>query len=687
MNCTSKPLNAMSDSATKPPIAPKVAHEFHEHGYTRQDPYFWMRERDTKPVLDYIEAENRYARFNLDPQEKMKDQIFQELKQRELESYDTFPVERKNYAYFWRYVAGKDYPLYVRRSLRTHEEQILLDENTLAEGKEFFHVSRVKISEDENQLLYTYDDVSRRLYKIALLDLNSNKTQQLAQNTGPDIEWARDGKHFWYVGKNPTTLREESVYLFDLGTHKGQEIFKENDSQFTVGLGKSSNKQAVYIQIDSTETSEYRRLDTLNPNEKAVTILTRKVGHKYEVDENDSHYFFLSNRNFKNFQILTAPKSQVEKLTVLISGTATCILENLSLFKGQLVWLERENAARRLKTMNIESHKIDEIKFEDPAYVVDFYQNDKFEADHFYFVYESMRVPSAIFRYDFATQTSRQVYQKPVPSYDSSLYKSERLWVTARDGVKIPVSLIYRKDQYQSKKNPILVYAYGSYGANMDPEFDRNIFSLLDRGFVYAIAHIRGGSEMGREWYENGRQNHKLNSFNDFIDATQELVKLGYANAEKVYARGGSAGGLLMGGVANMAPKIYHGIVAEVPFVDVLTTMLDETIPLTTLEYDEWGNPHKKSDYDYMAKYSPYDNVSAQEYPNMLITTGYHDSQVQYWEPLKWTARLREKNLSTNPIVLRVEMGAGHGGRSGRYGALEDEARVYAYLVHLNLRQ
>lgn len=675
-------------SCTNPPLPPKAAEKPHTHekfGDVRQDPFFWLKERENPEVIAYLKAENAYMDEVMKPVKGLQEKIYEELRSRVKEDDSTVPFKNGPYYYYARFETGREYPIYARKKgLADAKEEILLDVNEMAKGQSYFSVPFPKPSPDHSKLLYAVDNKGRRFYDLHVKDLATGRDLESIPETTGDSEWANDNKTIFYTKQHKETLRPQWVYRHHLGETKDELVFEEKDEAFFAGLAKSRTEKFLFLVSQSTLSHEWRFLDADHPEGKFEVFLPREKEHEYTIEDGEDGFYVVTNWKAKNFRLMKAPRraAKKEEWKEIIPNRGDALLEGVSFFRSHFAVEERYQGLTRLRVFDRKTDQAEEIKFPDPTFVVGGGTNEEYDTPFFRYSYQSLNRPESVYDYDFAKRTSELKKQKETPNLDPSQYVSERLWATARDGTKIPISLVHRKD-FKRGNSPLFQYAYGSYGYSMEPWFSTSIFSLVDRGFVYAIAHIRGGSEMGRHWYEDGKFLKKKNTFTDFIDCTEFLVKEGYGKPGHVYAEGGSAGGLLMGAVANMRPDLYRGMHAAVPFVDVVTTMLDDTIPLTTFEYDEWGNPNKKEYYDYMRSYSPYDNVGAKAYPNMLITSGLHDSQVQYWEPTKWVARLRKLKTDGNLLLLRTEMEAGHGGASGRFQKLKEKAEEYAFVLML----
>lgn len=674
-------------SPLTPPLAAQKPHSLEKHGDKREDPYFWLKERENPEVISYLKAENAYMAATMKPVEALKEDLYKEMRSRIKEDDSSVPFKRGDFFYYSRFETGKEYPIYARKKGDlTATEEILLDVNELAKGHEYFSVPFPNVSPDHKKLVYAADSQGRRFYDLIVWDIGAKKILDKIPAVTGDTEWANDNKTFFYVKQHPETLRSQWVYRHVIGAPKDELIFEEKDETFNLGLGKSRNDDYLFIVSGATLSNEWRFLDANKPDGKFAVFLPREKEHEYGIEDGGDGFYVLSNWKAKNFRLLKAPRraAKKEEWVEVIPHRADVLLSGVDFFKSWYAVSERSGGLSRLRVVDRANKTSKDIAFPDPTYVVGGGRNEEYDSGTFRYEYESMNRPDSTYDYNVASGKSELVKMKETPNLDPSQYISERQWAKARDGTLVPISILYKKGFKKDGTAPLFQYAYGSYGFSMEPWFSTKVFSLVDRGFVYAIAHIRGGSEMGRAWYEGGKLLEKKNTFTDFIDSTEYLVKEGYADPKRVYAEGGSAGGLLIGAVANMRPDLYRAMHAAVPFVDVLTTMLDDSIPLTTGEYDEWGNPNDPKFYEYMKSYSPYDNVGALKYPHLLVTTGLHDSQVQYWEPAKWVAKLRKQKVGDSLLLMRTEMEAGHGGASGRFEALKETAEEYAFFLMMD---
>ncbi len=674
--------------ALEPPSAEKISYSLKHLGHERVDDYHWLKERKNPKVIKYLKAENVYAASLMKHTDKFQKKLFVEMKSRIKKDDSSVPFKYDDYYYYDRYEKGKEYPIYARKhkSLNNSEE-IILDVNKIAKGQAFCNVHFPKVSSNHKMIAFAVDTKGRRFYTIYFKDLTTGKIlERKIPNTTGNLIWANDNKTVFYVKQNPKTLRWEKVFKHVLGEKKDKEIFFEKNDTFDISLSKSKTDKYIFMSIAATLSSEYRVLQADKPTGVFKLFYARRPKLEYDIDDGGDVFYITHNDKAKNFKVSVCPKNKTDKSDWIdiIPHRKDVLVEYIDVYKKYLVIKEMKNGLGNLRIINRKTEKEHNIKFNDPAYMTEVGTNFMYDSEVLRFTYESLTTPDSVYDYSMRTRKKELKKQQEVlGDFRPENYISKRLWLKARDGVRVPVSIVYKKGMIKNGKNPLHIYSYGSYGSNSDPYFSSVRLTLLDRGFICAIAHIRGGSEMGRHWYDDGKLLKKKNTFYDFIDATKFLINKGYTSAQHVYAEGGSAGGLLMGAISNMAPSLYNGILAEVPFVDVVTTMLDTDIPLTTSEYDEWGNPDKKKYYDYMLSYSPYDNVKAQKYPNMLITAGLHDSQVQYWEPAKWAAKLRDMKTDDNILMLKTDMEVGHGGKTGRFEGLKLVAFEYAFMLDL----
>lgn len=678
------------DGETEAPVAPKHEKELVTHGDTRIDPYYWMNDREDPEVIDYLEAENAYLDEMMAHTEDLQKNLFREMKNRIREDDQSAPYFSNGYYYYVRYEEGGEYPIYCRKpgSLDA-EEEVMLDVNELAEPHPYFNVGDYDISLDNRWMAFTADTVGRRQYTINVKDLATGEVFPTGiGNAGGDVVWAADNQTFFFTSIDPNTLRYERIQRYNFyHDEEPEEVYYEPDETFYyIGVSRTKDDRYLRINANSTLSTEVWLLDANEPSGEFEVFQPRQHDLRYSVASYNGKFFVLTNHEAENFRLMETMTDQttMEHWKEVIPHRSDVLLEDIELFDDFLVVQERERGLRQLHIMNRLTDENHYIPFEEEAYTARIGVNAEMSTPVLRFNYTSPTTPSTTYDYHMEERERNLVKQQEVlGDFDPDDYETRRFYATARDGVDVPLTIVYKKGIERDGKNPLLLYGYGSYGSSADPRFNRNALSLLDRGFLYAIAHVRGGQELGRQWYEDGKLLNKKNTFNDFIDCAEFLIEKEYTSPEHLYARGGSAGGLLMGAVINQRPDLFNGAIAAVPFVDVVTTMLDESIPLTTAEYDEWGNPNDPEYYEYMLSYSPYDNITEQAYPNLLVTSGLHDSQVQYWEPTKWVARLRDHHTGDNRILLYTNMEAGHGGASGRFQRLHELAREYAFLLDL----
>jgi oligopeptidase B len=679
----------VNGAAAEPPRAEKIPHRLEHLGRVRTDDYYWFKDRKNPAVIRYLEAENSYAAAALAHTEKFQERLFAEMKARIKQDDSSVPFKYGGYYYYKTYKTGGEYPVFARRKGSPDgPEEVLLDVNELARGKAFCSVLFPAVRPDHGMIAYAMDTGGRRFYDVYFKDLTTGEIlAEKIENTAGNMTWAEDNKTLLYVKQDPGTLRWERVLAHELGGKADREVYFEADETFEVSVSKSNTDKFLFLRTGSTLSTEYRLLPANRPGDEPKVFQPRRPNLEYDVEDGGDRFYVLNNQGARNFKVSVCPSSAtaLENWADLVPHRADTLVEYIDVFEDWLVLKERANAQGRFHVFNRGSGKESWLDFDEPAYLAELAENFEYKTSALRVTYESLTTPDSVYDIDLNTGARTLLKRQEVlGNFKPEAYTAQRLWVTARDGERVPLSLVYKKGlDLASGKNPVHIYSYGSYGASSDPYFSSIRLSLLDRGFICAIPHIRGGSEMGRRWYEDGRQLKKKNTFHDFIDATKYLIEKGYTSPAHIYAEGGSAGGLLMGAVANMAPELYRGILAGVPFVDVVTTMLDPDIPLTTSEYDEWGNPNVKDYYDYMLSYSPYDNVERKAYPNLLITTGLNDSQVQYWEPAKWAAKLRDLKTDKNLLLLKTDMDTGHGGKSGRFESLKLTALEYAFMLDL----
>ncbi len=695
--------DSMNNKDIKPPVAIKIPTEIETHGDIRIDNYFWMRLSDeqknakikdeqTTKVLDFLNAENDYYNQITAHTNDFQSSLFEEMKSRIKEDDESVPYKKNGYFYITKYEKGQQYPIYTRKKESLDaEEALLFNVNELAEGHDYFQLGGLNVSPNNELVAFSVDTISRRQYVLHIKNLKTGKVyDDVITNTNGGSVWANDNKTLFYTKKDPVSLRSYKIYKHVLGTSESDdvEVFHESDDTFGTFVTKSKSNKYIIIGSYSTVSSEYQFLDADTPNGTFQTIQKRERNLEYDIAHYNDHFYIRTNKDGAiNFKLMKTPvtKTSKENWTDVIPHREDTLLEDMSIFKNFLVLEERNNGLNKIRIKRWDDTKDYYLPFDEETYSASVHSNSDFDTNTIRYSYNSMTTPSTVVDFNMSTKAKEIKKEQEVlgGTFDKNNYTSKRVWVTARDGKKVAVSLVHRKDTELNENTPLLLYAYGSYGATMSDGFSTVRLSLLDRGFVFGIAHIRGSEYLGRNWYEDGKLLNKKNTFNDFVDCSKFLIEHTYTSANHLYAMGGSAGGLLMGAIVNMNPELYNGIIAQVPFVDVISTMLDESIPLTTGEFDEWGNPKNKEYYDYIKSYSPYDQVKAQAYPNMLITTGYWDSQVQYWEPAKWIAKLREYKTDENVLLLQTNMEAGHGGASGRFDALKEVAREYSFILDL----
>ena len=689
----------------KPPIANKQPYKTFVHDHERVDNYHWIRLSDdqksakniegwpddqTMQVVEYINKENDYTKNKLKHTEKLQKKLYSEIVGRIKKNDSSVPYYENGYWYYTRYEKGKEYPFYCRKkdSLENKEE-LLIDVNQLAEGHDYFSLRNLSVSPNNKLLAFSIDTLSRRIYTVKIKNLETGVllTDEIHGTQGP-VAWANDNSTFFYTLKNKITLLSEDIARHSLGTSQSEDdiVFTEKDDSFYIGVYRSKSNKYIIIYNSSTLASDYYILNADNPTGKFFQFSPREEEHEYSIEHYKDKFYIVTNWNAMNFRLMETSEEATSKQNwkEAIPHRKDVFLNNIDVFSKYLVISERKDGLPQIRIINQNNGDEHYLDFGEEVYSAYTSVNLSFDTNFLRYQFSSLITPSSTYDYNMDSRKSILLKQSEVVGgYDSNKYQSERLYATARDGKRVPVSIVYKKGFKKNGKNNLLLYAYGSYGSTIDPSFNSNRLSLLDRGFVYAIAHIRGSQTYGREWYEDGKMFNKLNTFNDFIDCSKFLIQKKYTDPDHLFAMGGSAGGLLMGAVVNMAPELYHGVVAAVPFVDVINTMMDPTIPLTSNEWDEWGDPRNKDEYDYMMRYSPYDNIVKADYPNMLVTAGYFDSQVQYWEPVKWVAKLREYKSGNNELYLYTNMDAGHGGKSGRFRRFKELALNYAFLIDL----
>ena len=672
------------------PVAPKKPHRMTIHGDNRVDNYYWLNERENPEVVDYLLKENDYTNTVMEPLADFQEKLFVEMKSRIKETDMSVPYNIDGWFFYSRFEEGREYPIYCRKKGNLEAaEEVMIDVNELAKGHEYFHVTGLSLSPNKRYLAYGVDTLSRRVYTIHFKDLQTGEIFPFSlENSDGGGCWAADNKTFFYTKKDEETLRENQVWKYEFGTEgsEGELVFEEEDELFSCGVFKSKSRNYIFISSSSTTSTEYQYLKSTEPHEEFQLFSERQADFEYGVEHMGDYFYMITNWEATNFRLMKTDLLSTDYLSweEVIAHREDVLLEDLELFYDYMVLEERIEGVVNIRVKSLSTDEDYHIDFCEKAYLAFTSVNPDFGTEILRVGYTSLSTPSSVYDYNMRTKSKTLLKQQEVQGdFESSNYKSERLYATARDGAQVPISLVYHKDTKIDGQAPLMLYGYGSYGIVIDPSFSSLRLSLLDRGFVYAIAHIRGSETKGRLWYEDGKFLTKKNTFYDFIDCANWLIENQYANKDYLFAKGGSAGGLLMGSVINMAPEIWKGVVAHVPFVDVVTTMLDESIPLTVGEFEEWGNPKEEEYYHYIKSYSPVDNVEAKKYPNLLVMTGFHDSQVQYWEPAKWVAKLRDVKTDQNLLLLQTEMDYGHGGASGRFESLKEDAMEYAFVLDL----
>jgi oligopeptidase B len=676
----------------QPPVAKIIPKTLENLGHTRTDNYFWMNDRENPEVIDYLNKENEYYQKMTAHTKDFQKELFEEMKARIKEDDESVPYLYNGYYYITRFETGKDYPIYSRKKESlTAKEEIMFDCNEMAKGQSYFQLGGLSVSPDNKLAVFSFDTVGRRIYTIQVKSLETNEIleDKIEKVTGSAV-WANDNKTIFYSSQDEVTLRSDKIFKHKLGSKQADDIlvYFEKDDTYNVEIAKSKSRKYLAIESGSTLTTEYRILNADNPDGKFEIFQKRIRGVEYSINHyKDSFYIMTNADDAENFKLMKTPEKATSKENwkEVLAHREDVLLEDIEIFANYLVVEERSNGLNKIRIMPWSGEGEYYLPFESETYTAYTTTNVDFDTEILRYGYQSLATPSSVIDFNMRTKEKEIKKEQQVlgGKFDKNNYTEERVWATATDGTKIPISMVYRKELKKDGKNPLLQYAYGSYGHSMDATFSSTRLSLLDRGFIFAIAHIRGGEDLGRQWYEDGKLLKKKNTFTDFIDCSTFLIEQKYTSPEHLYAEGGSAGGLLMGAVVNMAPELYNGVIAQVAFVDVITTMLDDSIPLTTGEYDEWGNPNKKKYYNYMLSYSPYDNIKKQNYPNMYVSTGLHDSQVQYWEPAKWVAKLRTMKTNDTVLYLDTNMEAGHGGASGRFEALKELAKEFSFLLDL----
>ncbi len=689
---TSCNTKTMQVKDVKTPSVKKIPKKMEIHGDIRIDNYYWLNEKENPDVITYLEVENSYYDEITKHTNKLQGNLFLEMKSRIKEDDSSVPFKSNDYYYITRYKKGGQYPIYSRKkALEDTDEQLVFDVNIMAKNHDYYSLGNYSVSPNNKLVTYGVDTLSRRQYDIRIKNIETGKVYpEVLKNTTASATWASDNKTIFYTHKDPKTLRSTKIMKHVLGTNQAEDIvvYEEKDDTFYTTILKSKSKKYLLIASTSTLTTEYQFLEANNPNGTFKVFQKRQRGLEYHIAHFNNYFYIHTNKdNATNFKIMKTPitKTDLVNWVDVIPHRKDTFLEDFSIFKEYLVLEERANGLNKIRIKRWDNKADYYLPFKEETYTAAVHGSRDFDTNTIRYSYQSFTTPNSVIDFNMNDKTEVVKKEQEVlgDSFDKNNYISERIWATARDGEKVAISLVYHKDTRLNKDTPLLLYAYGSYGYTLEDRFSTARLSLLDRGFVYAAAHVRGSQYLGREWYEDGKLFNKKNTFTDFIDCAKHLIKNNYTSSSHLYAEGGSAGGLLMGVIVNTNADLFNGIIAAVPFVDIMTTMLDDTIPLTTSEYDEWGNPNNKDAYMYMLSYSPYDNVTKKSYPNMLVTTGLHDSQVQYFEPAKWVAKLRELKTDGNVLLLHTDMKVGHGGASGRFDALKDVARDYAFLLDL----
>lgn len=679
----------LAQNDMKPPVAKKEPKVLKIHGYEITDNYFWLRDRNDKKnpeVIKYLEAENAYTDAHMKPHQPFIDSLYKEMLGRIKQDDTSVPYKIGNYSYFTKTEEGKQYPTYLRSKTRDGKDAVvLLDQNEMAKAHKFFAIGEFDVSDDGNILAFSTDTTGYRQYTLQFKDLRTGQILPDKIERVTSVAWANDNKTIFVVTEDPEDKRSDKLWRHSLGSAKDDQIYEEKDLLFGIGVGKTRDKKMIGVMSYAATMREFRYIQADQPTAEWKMILPREKDHEYSVDHWGGEFYITTNKNAENSRVVRAPVSDPSEKNwkEFIPHNPAVKIEGIAFFKDHAVVSEVENGLEYIKVLDLKTRRAPlRIPTPEEVYTMGTSNNPEFDTNVVRYNYSSMVTPNSTFEYDVRTRKSELLKQQEIPSgYDKTLYETKRLWATARDGVKVPISIVWKKGTKLDGSAPMLLYAYGSYGFSMTPNFSTNRLSLVDRGMIYAIAHIRGGSELGEKWRQEGRMFKKLNTFHDFVDSAKWLIKEKYTSPDRLVIQGGSAGGLLMGAVVNMSPETFKAAIVQVPFVDVMNTMLDDSLPLTTGEWIEWGNPNEKEAFDYMIKYSPYDNIKAQKYPSMLIETSLYDSQVLYWEGAKFAAKLREMKTDDNLLLLKTNMSAGHGGASGRYDRLKEIAFDYAYAL------
>ena len=675
------PVTAQQNTALKPPVAAREPHETAIHGYKVSDDYFWLRRKTDPAVRAYLEAENAYTAAVMKPTEALQQALYDEIVAHVKQTDLSVPYRRGAYMYYSRTETGKQYPAYLRKPAGGGREEVLLDQNELAKGKGYYAIGARVVSDDDSLLAFTFDSTGYRQYVLRIKNLRTGQMLPDRIDRVGSVVWSADGRTLFVTTEDSVTKRSDKFWRHPVGTATMSLMFDEKDELFDVFAYRSLNKEMIFLQSAAKTSSEMHYLPSARPGAALTVLIPRAAGHEYDADYDGGRFYMRTNKGARNFRVVSAPMAAPSDWTEVVAGNPNVKIANTEYFRDHMVLSEREGGLPYIRIIDKKTGASHRIAAAESASSMGTSSNQHYDTGVLQYSYNSMVTPPSTFEYDMAAKTRALIKQQEVPGYESSSYESSRIWVTARDGTKVPVALVYRKGTKMDGSAPMLLYAYGSYGSSQDPGFSSARLALLDRGFIYALASIRGGGELGEDWREGGRMMNKMNTFNDFIDVAQHLVDRKYTASDRLMIQGGSAGGLLMGGVVNMRPELFKAVIAQVPFVDVINTMLDASLPLTTSEYTEWGNPNEKPAFDYMKSYSPYDNITSKRYPNMLVEVSLNDSQVPYWEGAKFVAKLRSMKKDDTLLLLKTNMGAGHGGASGRYDRFREIAFSYAFLV------
>jgi oligopeptidase B len=673
---------AFVKAQSAPPVATKQAHDTTVHGYALHDDYFWLRQKTNPEVRKYLEAENAYTSEVMKPTEAMQKQLYDEIVGHIKETDVSVPSTRGRYSYYSKVEAGKQYPVYLRKLVNGGPEEVLLDQNELAKGLGYYSINERKVSDDDSLLAFTFDSTGYRQYVLRIKNLKTGKLLPDRIDRVTSVSWSKDGRTLFVSTEDSITKRSDKFWRHPVGSTALDPLYDEKDENFDVFGYRSEDGNMIFLESAAKKSAETYYMPADKPDAALKLLLPREAGHEYDADFADGRFYIRTNKGAPNFRLVSAPADAPSQWTDVVASRPNVKISGLQMFRNHIVLSERENGLPYLNVINRKTRATRRIPTSEPAYSMGLAANGEYDTNKLQYSYNSLVTPPSTFEYDMATGASKVLKQQEVPKFDRAQYESKRIWAVARDGTKVPVAIAYKKGTKLDGSAPMLLYAYGSYGASIDPGFSPSRLALLDRGFVYALASIRGGGELGEGWRDDGRMMKKMNTFTDFIDVAKYLEDNKYTSSDRLAIQGGSAGGLLMGAVTNMRPDLFKAVIAQVPFVDIMNTMMDASLPLTTAEYTEWGNPAIKNEFDYMMQYSPYDNVKAQKYPAMLVEVSLNDSQVPYWEGTKLVAKLRSMKTDSNVLLLKANMGAGHGGASGRYDRYKDVAFEYAFLLN-----